>query len=269
MITQRLLSTSSPVSNLIQGIVQNNRKVLAQAITLIESNRPDDQQFSKELLDKLPNIQNDPLRIGICGPPGVGKSSLIESLGKVILDTNDGEDTKLAVLAYDPTSIVAGGSLLGDKARMSYLSSHERCFVRPTPSGSDGTVNRSSLDTLTLVRCAGYDSVIIETVGSGQADVSIRDLVDVLIYAIAPFSGDWLQAMKRGITEVADILLITKCDVNQQAAKMALRELGANVKSATIRPSILAVSASENIGIKELWREIGNKFLLVMQKLTE
>jgi LAO/AO transport system kinase len=264
MITQRLLSTSSQLSDLIQGITQNNRKVLAQAITLFESNHFRDQQLSKELLDILPRIENDPLRIGICGPPGVGKSSLIESLGKVILESNGG-DTKLAVLAYDPTSIVAGGSLLGDKARMSYLSSHNRCFVRPTPSGSDGTVNRSSLDTLTLIRYAGYDAIIMETVGSGQADVSIRDLVDVLIYAIAPFSGDWLQAMKRGVNEVADILLITKSDINPQAAKMALRELNSNVKSNSIKSSILSVSASENIGIKELWREIGNKFLLVIQ----
>jgi LAO/AO transport system kinase len=268
MITRNLLSTNAWGLELIQGIIQNDRKVLAQAITLLESNHPDDKELSKKILNNLPKVSNDPIRIGICGSPGVGKSSLIEALGKAILGKNEENDTRLAVLAYDPTSVVAGGSLLGDKARMTYLSSNQRCFIRPTPTGADGAINRSSLDTLTLIKHAGYDAVIIETVGSGQADVSIRDLVDVLIYAVAPFSGDWLQAMKRGISEVADILLITKSDVNIHAAKMTLRELSSHVKLAPLKPSVMAVSASENIGIKELWREITDKFLLVKQDLT-
>ncbi len=194
---------------LAAGIRAGDRRALARAITLVESTRADDQDAAGALLDALTPDAGGALRIGITGSPGVGKSTFIEAFGLHLVDTGH----RVAVLAVDPSSQRTGGSILGDKTRMPGLASSPDAFIRPSPSGASlGGVARRTREAITLCEAFGFDVVIVETVGAGQAEGAVADLVDVFVLLVAPGGGDDLQGIKRGIMELADVLVITKAD---------------------------------------------------------
>lgn len=197
------------VDELAAGIRSGDRRALARAITLVESSRPDDQERAAALLDELVADAGGALRVGITGSPGVGKSTFIEAYGLHLVETGH----KVAVLAVDPSSQRTGGSILGDKTRMPGLASSPDAFIRPSPSGATlGGVARRTREAVTLCEAFGFDVVIIETVGAGQSEGTVADLVDVFVLLVGPGGGDDLQGIKRGIMELADVLVVTKAD---------------------------------------------------------
>ena len=202
------MSPVGSVAELASGIRAGARRALARAIPLLESSRPDDQDRAGALLDELVADAGGALRIGITGSPGVGKSTFIEAFGLHLV----GAGHRLAVLAVDPSSQRTGGSILGDKTRMAGLASTD-AFIRPSPSGTSlGGVARRTREAITLCEAFGFDVVIVETVGAGQAEGAVADLVDVFVLLVAPGGGDDLQGIKRGIMELADVVVVTKAD---------------------------------------------------------
>lgn len=200
---------SDGVDELAAGIRAGDRRALARAITLVESSRPDDQDRAAALLDELVGDAGGALRVGITGSPGVGKSTFIEAYGLHLVD----EGHKVAVLAVDPSSQRTRGSILGDKTRMPGLASSPDAFIRPSPSGATlGGVARRTREAVTLCEAFGFDVVVIETVGAGQSEGTVADLVDVFVLLVGPGGGDDLQGIKRGIMELADVLVVTKAD---------------------------------------------------------
>jgi LAO/AO transport system kinase len=213
LILQRKKQDSIPVW--AKKIKSGKITALAQGITLIESNRTEDQDLALQLLSACNPESKHTVRIGITGPPGVGKSSFIESFGKVILNETK---SKIAVLSIDPSSPVQGGSILGDKTRMQTLAVNERVFIRPTPSGGDaGGLHKRTRDCIQLCEYAGYNYIIIETVGVGQASFAVNDITDLTLLLIAPGGGDDLQGIKRGNTELADLMIVNKDDSGLEA----------------------------------------------------
>lgn len=211
------------VDDLVQGVLQGNRAMLGRAITLIESNAVKDQQSSRELIGKLIPHSGNAIRIGITGVPGVGKSSFIEAFGTYLCSRG----LKVAVLAIDPSSTVSKGSVMGDKTRMEELSGEPNAFIRPSPSGGTlGGVARKSRETMIACEAAGFDIILIETVGVGQSETTVRSMVDVFLLLLITGAGDDLQGIKRGIMELADILVVTKDDGdNRQRASAHCQEL--------------------------------------------
>jgi LAO/AO transport system kinase len=250
------------VQTYFEGICRGDRVLLGQAITLVESTRPEHQQLARELVNQLlasGAVPENTLRIGLTGSPGVGKSSLIEALGLQL--TAQGK--KLAVLAIDPSSQISHGSILGDKTRMEELSISPLAFIRPSPAGSSlGGVARKTRETILLVEAAGYDTVIIETVGVGQSEIAVHSMTDLFLLLLLPGAGDELQGIKRGIVEMADILAVNKADGDRiKLANMARAHyLNAThllpPKASNWTPQVLACSALEGIGIAELWDAI-------------
>lgn len=247
------------LSDYVSGIVQGDRTLLSRAITLIESNSPKHFEDAQNLLAKvLPNTGKS-LRIGITGSPGVGKSTFIESLGTYLCERGH----KTAVLAIDPSSIKSHGSILGDKTRMENLSRHENAFIRPSPSrGTLGGVARKTRETILLCEAAGFDIILIETVGVGQSEITVRSMVDFFLLLILPGSGDELQGIKKGIVELADLIVINKADgdninkakLSQQYYKQALHYLPLGAEE--LPTEVLTCSAAENHGIVDIWNHI-------------
>jgi LAO/AO transport system kinase len=248
----------------IDGILSGNRMLLSRAITLIESTKQDHQDLAQEIIEGcLPHSGNS-IRIGVTGVPGVGKSTFIEAFGNYVIEE---QNRSLAVLAVDPSSSKTRGSILGDKTRMETLSNHPKAYIRPTPtSGSLGGVAKSTRETITLCEAAGFDTLLIETVGVGQSETAVHSMVDFFLLLMLAGAGDELQGIKRGIMEMADSIIINKADSgNEDAAKRAMAEyknalhLFPPTESGWI-PKVATCSAFHNKGIPEVW-EIVDEFV--------
>jgi LAO/AO transport system kinase len=238
------------------AIRAGDRRALARAITLIESTRPDRQALGQEILEGLVGATGGAVRVGLTGPPGVGKSTFIEALGLHLL----GLGHRVAVLAVDPSSPVTGGSILGDKTRMERLAQQERAFIRPSPSGGAlGGVAHRTREALLLCEAAGFDVVVVETVGIGQSEFAVRSLVDFFAVLLQPGAGDELQGLKRGVLELADALVVNKADGEQKALAERTRAEHARALellrplSAAWRPRVLTASARSGEGIGACW----------------
>ncbi len=219
-VLNKLNSRLKPASWYIDGLRAGDRTALSKAITLVESTRTDDQQLAAEILDAALAATGKSFRLGVTGVPGVGKSSFIESIGMRMA----ARGKKIAVLAVDPSSVKSGGSILGDKTRMEQLSVHPNVFIRPSPSGSKlGGVTRASFETILLCEAAGFDFIIIETVGVGQSEVAVSKISDFFLLLMLAGAGDQLQGIKRGIMEMADALVITKADGDNALKAKAAR----------------------------------------------
>ena len=209
------------VGEYVAGILAGDRVILAQAITLLESALAEDRALASEVLEACMPHTGGSFRLGITGSPGVGKSSFIEAFGRCLL----GGGARLAVLAIDPSSQLSKGSILGDKTRMSYLATHRGAFIRPSPSGDSlGGVARYSREALLLCEAAGFDWVLVETVGVGQSETLVRSMTDFFLVLQLPNAGDELQGMKRGIMEMADWIFINKADILPEQARLAVRQ---------------------------------------------
>jgi len=242
------------------GVRAGNRAVLGRAITLIESHRHDDQRLAQALLGRLLPHTGGAQRVGITGVPGVGKSTFIERLGVWLVDE---EQQRVAVLAVDPTSRVSGGSILGDKSRMNRLAQHPQAFIRPSPSATSlGGVARRTRETMLLCEAAGFDVVLVETVGVGQSETMVAEMVDFFLLLMLPGAGDELQGIKRGIIEMADVIAVNKADGdNLPRAREAKRSYGAALRylkprSQGWRPEAMLISGLTGEGLPELWAQV-------------
>ncbi len=243
----------------VEGILNGNRIILSQAITLIESNLPEDSDLSARVLEKILPYTGNSIRVGITGVPGVGKSTFIESFGTDLI--NQGK--KLAVLAIDPSSRKTGGSILGDKTRMESLSVNPKAYIRPTPSGHTlGGVANKTRETMLCCEAAGFDVILIETVGVGQSEIAVKDMTDFFLLLMLAGAGDELQGIKKGIMEMADALVINKADGdNLKKAKKAAAEYqnALHLFPASYPfwyPKVSTCSALENKGMLEVWQMI-------------
>lgn len=249
------------VDEYVAGIRNGNRTVLSRAITLIESSKPENRNLGEKILEKCLPYTGNSVRVGITGVPGVGKSTFIESLGKLLIE----EGKKLAVLAIDPSSSYSRGSILGDKTRMPTLSTSDNAFIRPSPaSGTLGGVARKSRETMLLCEAAGFDTVFVETVGVGQSETAVHSMVDVFLLLLLAGAGDELQGIKRGIMEMADLIAINKADQqDKEAVERAMREYK-NALSlfppapSGWKPPVMTCSALDGTGIRKIWNEITN-----------
>lgn len=256
------------VEDHVAGVLAGDRAVLARTITLLESERPDHQALGQEVLARLLSHTGGARRVGITGVPGVGKSTLIEALGSRLTAVGH----RVAVLAVDPTSQVTGGSVLGDKTRMNRLASDPRAFVRPSPAGATlGGVAARTREALLVCEAAGYDVVLVETVGTGQSEAAVADLVDTFVVLLLSGAGDELQGIKRGVLELADVLAVTKAEgENAPRAELAARQLeaalrltrheGAHGPADPSRPAwtppVLTLSAVADQGLDTLWEQV-------------
>ncbi|NTW51917.1 MAG: methylmalonyl Co-A mutase-associated GTPase MeaB [Chlorobiaceae bacterium] len=247
------------VDEFVEGIRGGNRNIMSQAITLVESSRPDHEKRAHAILDRCLDTKNRSIRIGITGSPGAGKSTFIEALGLDIVRVG----LRVAVLAIDPSSVRSGGSILGDKARMEKLSVEPSVFIRPTASsGYLGGTSPRTHETILLCEAAGYDVIIVETVGVGQSEIVVNSMVDFILLLMLPGSGDELQGIKRGIMEIADAVAITKADGERSGIAQISRsdfEAGLRMipeKHPGWQRKVLLTSALEGTGIGEIWQNI-------------
>jgi len=249
----------------VEAILAGNRTILSQAITLVESSLPDHYELAQVIIEKCLPYSSESIRIGITGVPGAGKSTFIETFGLHIT----GEGRKLAVLTIDPSSEHTGGSILGDKTRMEKLSIHPSAFIRPSPSaGSLGGVARKTRETIILCEAAGFNTIIVETVGVGQSETAVDSMVDFFLLLMLAGAGDELQGIKRGIMEMADLIAITKADGPNRLIAEGARVSYQNAlhlftsRTPGWKPQVLTCSALENKGIRELWDLILTYFIV-------
>jgi LAO/AO transport system kinase len=244
-----------------EEVLAGDRRALARAITLIESGREDHRRDALDLVDQLRGAGRQALRIGLSGTPGVGKSTFIETFGCQLT----GQGLKVAVLAVDPSSQRSGGSILGDKTRMERLAREPLAFIRPSPSQAAlGGVGRRTREAVIVCEAAGFDVVLIETVGVGQSEVMVAEMTDLFVLLMAPAGGDELQGVKRGIMEIADLILVNKADgdLASAAARTAADYSGAlgllrpRVYDPEGFPKVMTVSSLENTGISETWEAL-------------
>ena len=244
----------------VDGILSGDRAILAQAITLIESSRAADREMADQVIEHCLHTGGTSMRVGITGVPGAGKSSLIETMGNFLITEYD---QKVAVLAVDPSSERTGGSILGDKTRMATLAASERAFIRPSPSrGSFGGVAQRTRETMLLCEAAGYRHIIVETVGVGQSETAVHNMVDFFLLVTLAGAGDELQGIKRGVMELADLVAINKADGdNAAAADRAVAETSNALHFLPGSPSewtprAMACSALTGRGIAEIWKTV-------------
>ena len=247
------------IDELAAGVIDGNRRALGKAITLVESRNYEHRIQASKLMDKIMPKTGNSIRLGISGTPGVGKSTFIESAGKEIL----GKGYKLAVLAVDPSSPRSKGSILGDKTRMQYLSAHKDTFIRPSPAGRElGGVASRTREAILLCEAAGYDFILVETVGVGQSEYVVNSMVDLFVYLQLPNAGDQLQAIKKGILEVANVILINKSDgKNIQSARRAKADLDLALNliyqnDHESKPQVSLISSLEETGIDQFVTEV-------------
>jgi LAO/AO transport system kinase len=259
MPAKTLSTTKLPLKNYQEGIRRGDRTVLGQAITLVESDKPGDRTLGEQLIQRLLPATGNSIRIGITGVPGVGKSMFIEALGTYLTSAHK----KVAVLAIDPSSQKTKGSILGDKTRMEDLSKNPMAFIRPTASGSAiGGVAEATQDSILLCEAAGFDVIIVETVGVGQSEIAVRGMVDFFLLLMLAGAGDELQGIKKGIIEIADCIAITKVDGdNITRARQAQADFQHALHwlqspESGWKPTVLTVSALERTGINEVWTSI-------------
>lgn len=245
--------------HLADGLLGGDTRALARAVTLLELTRADHRAAARRLLFRIAPKAGGAVRIGISGAPGVGKSTFIEALGLHVLNAGH----RLAVLAVDPSSPRTGGSLLGDKTRMERLVQGGRAFVRPSPSGGAlGGVARRTREAVLACEAAGFDVVVVETVGTGQSEGAVAHLSDLFVLLIAPGGGDELQGLKRGIVELADIVVVNKADGELASTARRIRDDYASAlglvrsRSALWQPPVLLASALEDTGVAEVWQAI-------------
>lgn len=246
---------------LIQGIRRGDRRLLARAITLIESTLPAHQEIAAAILDDLVDLTGKATRIGITGVPGVGKSTFIETFGLHLI----GQGKTVAVLAVDPSSRVSGGSILADKTRMEVLATRKEAFIRPSPTGETlGGVARRTRESMLLCEAAGYEVILVETVGVGQSETAVAGMVDFFLVLMLTGAGDEIQGLKRGILELADAIAVTKADGSNLQAAEKTRETFAQAihflrpASPAWSPLVVTCSALEKTGIAELWQIVQN-----------
>lgn len=245
--------------SLVDGVLRGERRSLAKAITLLESTRGDHRRRADALLNALLPAAGNALRLGISGVPGVGKSTFIEALGLQLID----EGHRVAVLAVDPSSSLSGGSILGDKTRMERLSAQERAFIRPSPAGGTlGGVAAKTRESMLACEAAGFDVVIVETVGVGQSETAVAGMTDLFVLLQLPNAGDDLQAIKRGVMELADLVVVNKADLDEAAANRARAMLQGSLRLLAAHgreegpPPVLCVSALKGQGMQAFRDEV-------------
>jgi LAO/AO transport system kinase len=252
---------------IVQGAALVQRRAMAKAITLLESTRSDHRTQSDDLLTALLPHTGESFRLGISGVPGVGKSTFIEALGLYLI----GQGHRVAVLTIDPSSTVSGGSILGDKTRMEHLSVHEQAYIRPSPSsGTLGGVAEKTREAMLVCEAAGYDIVIVETVGVGQSETAVANMTDMFVLMQLPNAGDDLQAIKKGVMELADLVVINKADIDPDAATRARAQIMSSLRllglhgnpenmhhdQAIWHPQVIQLSALKNQGVDVFWASV-------------
>jgi LAO/AO transport system kinase len=246
------------VADYVNGVLAGDRAILSRTITLIESSSRAHERQAKEVLDQLMPHSGKSRRVGITGVPGVGKSTFIEALGCYLVE----HAHKVAVLTIDPSSTLSGGSILGDKTRMERLSRENNAYIRPSPAdGNPGGVARRTRETMLVCEAAGFDILLVESVGVGQAEVTLRSMVDFFLLLLLPGAGDELQGIKKGIMEIADGVLINKCDANRLAAEQSRLEQSVAVHclqpaTAGWKTEVALCSARTGEGIPQVWQRI-------------
>ena len=247
------------IDTLAAAVRDGDRSALPRAITLVESTRADHRDRAQQLLLELMPAAGNALHVGITGVPGVGKSTTIEALGMYLI----GQGHRVAVLAVDPSSTRTGGSILGDKTRMAQLAAHPEAYIRPSPtSGTLGGVAKATRETIVLLEAAGFDVILVETVGVGQSEVAVSNMVDTFVFLTLARTGDQLQGIKKGVLELADIVVVNKADGDHVTeARKAARELSGAIRliyprETLWRPPVLTMSALEGTGLEELWSTV-------------
>ena len=255
------MPTPVDVEQLAAGVRDGSRAAVSRAITLVESSRPEHRAQARELIQTLTRQKvsaGSAVRVGISGVPGVGKSTFIESLGRILTDRGH----RVGVLAVDPSSVRTGGSVLGDKTRMAELSANPNAYIRPSPSaGTLGGVARATVQAMQVLEAAAYDVVLVETVGVGQSEVTVAGMVDTFLFLTLARTGDQLQGIKKGILEIADVIAVNKADEEREAeAHVAARELAGALRlvhgTGEWAPSVVTCSGLTGVGVPEVWDQV-------------